>query len=59
MTWDEVTQDEFYTRRINELAVALKAEHTARMEAERQLAELKAQTLSPIKDTENGPEAAG
>ena len=25
MTWDEVTQDEFYTRRINELAVALKA----------------------------------
>lgn len=43
MTVEELTMDEFYTRRINELAVALKAEYQGRMEAERQLAELKAQ----------------
>lgn len=51
MTWDEVTQDEFYTRRINELAVALKAEHQARMAAERERDELKAQ-LTPEVPTE-------
>lgn len=43
MTLDELTMDEFYTRRINELAVALKAEHLARLEAERKLAERDAQ----------------
>ena len=42
MTLDELTMDEFYALRINQLAVALKQEHLARMEAERQLAELKA-----------------
>lgn len=46
MTLDELTMDEFYTRRINELAVALKAEHQARMAAERERDELKAQ-LTP------------
>lgn len=43
MTVEELTMDEFYTRRINELAVALKAEHLARLEAERKLAERDAQ----------------
>lgn len=43
MTVEELTMDEFYTRRINELAVALKAEHQARMAAERERDELKAQ----------------
>ena len=54
MTLDELTMDEFYTRRINELAVALKAEHQARMAAERERDELKAQ-LTPEVPHEDRP----
>lgn len=42
MTTDELTMDEFYTRRINELAVSLRAEYQARVNAEARVAELEA-----------------